>query len=154
MVRFWTEWQPLDLNSFWYWLLREALQKYWFILKFQRWRNKVFKGDFLRLCGIKLWRFRKPSLSHHQDSRSKSIDMCYICFFHVQGTDRESRDSSVGIATGYGLEFESRQGQEFSLLHVVQTGSGAHTAFSPMGIGGSFPWGKASEAWSWPFTSS
>jgi hypothetical protein len=37
----------------------------------------------------------------------------------------------VGIATGYGLddrgsEFESRWGQEFSLLHVVQTGSGVH----------------------------
>jgi hypothetical protein len=34
-----------------------------------------------------------------------------------------SRDSAVGIATGYGLdrsEFESRWGQEFSLLHVVQ----------------------------------
>jgi hypothetical protein len=41
-----------------------------------------------------------------------------------------SRDSAVGIATGYGLddrgvEFESREGQEFSLLHVVQTGAGA-----------------------------
>jgi hypothetical protein len=38
-----------------------------------------------------------------------------------------SRDSSVGIATGYGLddqegrEFESRQGKKFSLLHIVQT---------------------------------
>jgi hypothetical protein len=33
-------------------------------------------------------------------------------------------------------------GQEFSLLHVVQTGSGAHPTSSPMGIlgrGGHFP---------------
>jgi hypothetical protein len=37
-------------------------------------------------------------------------------------------------------EFESRWGQEFSLLHVVQTGS------YPMGIGSSFPGGKAAEA--------
>jgi hypothetical protein len=54
-----------------------------------------------------------------------------------------SRDSSVGIATGYGLddqggwEFESRQGQKFSLLHIVQTGSGVHPTSYKMGTGGS-----------------
>jgi hypothetical protein len=43
-----------------------------------------------------------------------------------------SRYSSVGIATGYGLddqggrEFESWQGKKFSLLHIVQTSSGVH----------------------------
>jgi hypothetical protein len=31
------------------------------------------------------------------------------------------------------------RGQEFSLLHVIQTGSGAHPASYPMGTGGSFP---------------
>jgi hypothetical protein len=40
-------------------------------------------------------------------------------------------------------EFESRWGQEFSLLHVVQTGSGVHQTSYPMGAGGSFPGGKA-----------
>jgi hypothetical protein len=58
-----------------------------------------------------------------------------------------SRDSSVGIATGYGLDdrgagvrvpVESR----IFLLHVVQTGSGVHPASCPMGTGGSFPGGK------------
>jgi hypothetical protein len=34
--------------------------------------------------------------------------------------------------------FNSRQGQDFSLLHNVQTGSGAHPASYPMGAGGSF----------------
>jgi hypothetical protein len=52
----------------------------------------------------------------------------YIYYIHTFG----SRDSSVGIATGYGTteesEFESRWGQEFSLLYVVHTGSGAHPA--------------------------
>jgi hypothetical protein len=49
--------------------------------------------------------------------------------------------------TGYKLdEFESRKGQEFSLLHVVKTGSGAHPASYPMGTGGSFPWSKAAGA--------
>jgi hypothetical protein len=55
-----------------------------------------------------------------------------------------SRESVVGIATGCGLddrgsEFESRQDQEFSFLHVVQTGSGVHPTFYPIGTGGSYP---------------
>jgi hypothetical protein len=67
-----------------------------------------------------------------QDKRD-ILTILYVTF--------KSRDSSVGTATGYGLEtkgseFESRWGQEFSLLHVVQTGSGAHSTSYPMGIGG------------------
>jgi hypothetical protein len=38
--------------------------------------------------------------------------------------------------TAEGLEFESRYRQEFSPLHVVHTGSGAHPASCPMGPGG------------------
>jgi hypothetical protein len=38
------------------------------------------------------------------------------------------------------------QGQEFSFLHVVQSGSGAHPASYPMGTGGSFSGGKAAVA--------
>jgi hypothetical protein len=57
-----------------------------------------------------------------------------------------SRDSIVGMATGYGLddqgvEFEYRWSQEFSLLHVVQTGSGVHPTSYPMTTGVSFPGG-------------
>jgi hypothetical protein len=53
-----------------------------------------------------------------------------------------SRDSVVGIATGYELDDwgvevrESRYGQEFSLLHIVQTGSGVHPTFYPIYTGG------------------
>jgi hypothetical protein len=62
-----------------------------------------------------------------------------------------SRDSAVGIKTGYGLDdrgvgFEFRWGQEFSLHHVVQTGNGAHPASYPMATGGSFPGGKVAGA--------
>jgi len=49
------------------------------------------------------------------------------------------RDSSVGIATGYGLDgpgIESRWGARFSA--PVQTGPGAHPASCTMGTG-SFP---------------
>jgi hypothetical protein len=43
-------------------------------------------------------------------------------------------------------DFESRKGQEFSLLHVVLTGSGAHPASYPISTGDSFPGGKAAVA--------
>jgi hypothetical protein len=53
----------------------------------------------------------------------------------------KSRDSSVGIATDYGLDdrvigvrFLAGTGN-FSLRHHVQTGSAAHPAFYPMGTG-------------------
>jgi hypothetical protein len=66
----------------------------------------------------------------------------------------ESRDSSVGIALGYGLDdrgygirFPAGAGN-FSLSHSVQNGSGAHPASYPMGTTGSFPGGKAAVAWS------
>jgi hypothetical protein len=65
---------------------------------------------------------------------------------------RKSRDSSVDIATDYGLDvrmigvrFPAGAGN-FSLRHRVQTGSGAHAASYAMGTGGSFPGSKAAGA--------
>jgi hypothetical protein len=49
------------------------------------------------------------------------------------------------LATGWtteGSDFESGWGQEFSLLHVVQTVSGVHQTSYPMCTAGSFPRGK------------
>jgi hypothetical protein len=57
--------------------------------------------------------------------------------------------SVTRLATGLttkGSEFESWWGKKFPLLHVVQTGPGAHVAFYQIGIGGSFPGGKAAGA--------
>jgi hypothetical protein len=48
----------------------------------------------------------------------------------------------MGWKTGVS-EFKSRQCQEFSLLHVVQTGSGVHSPSYPITTGGSFPRGEA-----------
>jgi hypothetical protein len=63
-----------------------------------------------------------------------------------------SRDSSVGIVLGYGLDdrgsrfrFLAEAGN-LSLHHRVQNGSGAHPAFYPMGNRGFFPGGKAAGA--------
>jgi hypothetical protein len=72
-----------------------------------------------------------------------------ICLY----TNRnQSRDSSVGIALGYGLDdrgsrvlFPAGAGN-FSFHHRVQNGSGTHPASYPMGIRGSFPRGKAAGA--------
>jgi hypothetical protein len=57
-----------------------------------------------------------------------------------------SQDSSVGIATGYGLDDQGGGGssspvrvKKFSLLHIVQTGSRVHPTSYKMGTGDSFP---------------
>jgi hypothetical protein len=67
-------------------------------------------------------------------------------------TSFRSRDSSVGIALGYGLEdrgsrfrFPAGAGN-FSLHHRVQNGSGAHPASYTMGTGGSSLGSKAARA--------
>jgi hypothetical protein len=64
----------------------------------------------------------------------------------------ESRDSSVGIALGYGLDdqgsrvrFPSGAGN-FSLQHCVQKGFGTHPAYYLVGTRGSFPGVKATGA--------
>jgi hypothetical protein len=45
-----------------------------------------------------------------------------------------------------GSAFIFQQGQEFSLLHVVQISFGVQLVSYPMGTGGSFPRGKAAGA--------
>jgi hypothetical protein len=62
-----------------------------------------------------------------------------------------SRDITVGIATGYGLDdrmigvrFPVKAGN-FTLRHLVQTGSSAHPTNYPMGKRDSFPGSKAAE---------
>jgi hypothetical protein len=64
----------------------------------------------------------------------------------------KSRDSSVGIALGYGLDVRGSRVRfpegagNFSLHHRVQNGSGSHPASYPMGTMGCFPGGKAARA--------
>jgi hypothetical protein len=78
--------------------------------------------------------------------------------FHIKWGfhSTESRDSSVGIAMGYGLDDRGSRvrfpsgARNFSLHHRVQNSSGTHPASYPMGTRASFPGGKAAGAWSWP----
>jgi hypothetical protein len=69
---------------------------------------------------------------------SNEISQC------TSGIDKEQGRKYVW--TTEGSEFESREGQEFSLLQIVQTGSEVHPTYYPMGTGGSFPGGKAGGA--------
>jgi hypothetical protein len=72
--------------------------------------------------------------------------------FYSSLVTKKSRDSSVGIALGYGLDdrgsgvrFPAGAGN-FSLHHRVKNGSGAYPASYPMGTRGFFPGGKAAGA--------
>jgi hypothetical protein len=58
-------------------------------------------------------------------------DALHLHSFHTFSYSGVSPSNAICIATYYGLGFESRWGQEFSLLHIVQTGSGAHSASYP-----------------------
>jgi hypothetical protein len=67
----------------------------------------------------------------------------------VIDTLKKIRDSSVGIALGYGLDDRGSTARfpawagNFSLHQRVQNGSGAYLASYPIGTRGSFPGGKA-----------
>jgi hypothetical protein len=59
----------------------------------------------------------------------------------VEPLNKKSRDSSVGIETGYRLDgrrdgVRVPVGTKFSLLRIVLTGSGAHPASYPIATGG------------------
>jgi hypothetical protein len=64
----------------------------------------------------------------------------------------KSRDSSVGIALGYGLDDRGSRVRlpagagNFSLHHRFQNSSGAHPASYPMGTRSPFPGGKVAGA--------
>jgi hypothetical protein len=52
-----------------------------------------------------------------------------------------SRDSTVGIVTGYMLDGQGSifdRSRDLSLLHNIQTGSGVHPSSYPIGVGGPF----------------
>jgi hypothetical protein len=78
-------------------------------------------------------------------ARSQRVSVNYL-------NEVKSRDSSVSIVLGYGLDDQGSRvrfpagARNFSLHHCVHNGSGAHTASYPMGTNGSFPGGKMAGA--------
>jgi hypothetical protein len=77
------------------------------------------------------------------------IKVMFYSYQFRMAFDIKSRDSSVGIATGYGQACRrigvpiSAGTRDFSLLHSAQTDSGAHPASYPEGTGDCFPGGEA-----------
>jgi hypothetical protein len=85
---------------------------------------------------------RMPRLSQLDETVSVGVICNAYCLYGGPG-------SSVGIATGYGLDgpgMESRWGRDFP--HLTRP---AHPASCAMGTG-SFPGVKAAGAWRWPLT--
>jgi hypothetical protein len=82
----------------------------------------------------------------------QSAQTNHITTFEIKTFPKiENRDSSVGIATGYGLEdggigVRVTVKQKYSPLRVVQTGSVVHPTSYTMGTRGSFLGGKATGA--------
>jgi hypothetical protein len=78
--------------------------------------------------------------------------MDFLIGFARQECHFQSRDSSVGIALGYGLDDRGSRVRfpvgtgNFSLHHRAQNGSGAHPLPYPTGSRGSFPGSKATGA--------
>jgi hypothetical protein len=83
--------------------------------------------------------FTRAVTKPHPDPNEFSYDTStpYLFEIHIIFSSRGRSSSPSG-------------GQEFSLFHVVQTGSGAYPASYPMGTGGYFSGVNAAEAWSWP----
>jgi hypothetical protein len=81
-----------------------------------------------------------------------------VCHYFVERTYSRSWFGIIFNSELY-IEYHSMFGvwvpveARFSPLYVIQTCPGAHPAFHPVGIGSSFPGGKATGAGSWPLTS-
>jgi hypothetical protein len=94
----------------------------------------LWTARLVRMCPINPVTKPNPTSHHYQVVTLKSKSRC---------AEWMRRHNAAGIETGYGLQRQrsrssSPRGEYFSPLHVVQTGSGAHSAFYPMGTGGSF----------------
>jgi hypothetical protein len=84
--------------------------------------------------------------------RTAAEALKYAFYFSYQFYDEKSRDCSVGISLGYGLDdwssrvrFPAGAGN-YSPHHCVQNSSGAHPASYQMGIRGPFPGVKRPES--------
>jgi hypothetical protein len=84
-----------------------------------------------------------------------TIDSFLPCILHTSGFFGAAMAQSVQRrATGRTAEVRLPEGiRDFSLLHRVQTSSGASPASYSVGSVGSFPGGKAAGARNWPLTS-
>jgi hypothetical protein len=105
---------------------------------------------YLRSSHGSLW---SPQLSYLECVRTSIYSSVQVV--HQISVPRFCRESSVGIATGYGLEgrrvvIRAPVETRISLITVVQTDSGALLSNGHQGL---FHGGNAAGAWHWPPTS-
>jgi hypothetical protein len=105
--------------------------------------NSVFQNTWLALERTELWSCAwqrlKPRMTFLARTSINLLDWTGIMTY----TYWPPKDS----------EFESRYGQDFSRLHVVQTGPRAQSASHPVGTRGSSNGDKGIGVWSWPLIS-
>jgi hypothetical protein len=103
--------------------------------------NKIFGNHTgLTATNAKTTYFAGTSHALPSSSLMRDVRLLSECF----SASHKSRDSSVGIALGYGLDDRGSRVRlpagagNSSLHHRVQNGSGAHPVSHPMGTRGSF----------------
>jgi hypothetical protein len=115
--------------------------------------SSVFLSSYLKL-GIDGSELHNHINTQLLDLYTEDLSFMETVNMYCRSAGQRSRYSDwLRAGRPRGLEVEFRYGKDFSLLHSVQTGSGAHPASYPMGNEGSFPWSKAAEVWSWRLTS-
>jgi hypothetical protein len=99
--------------------------------------GSTFKKKHSTQCPVKLVQQDSFQISVAGKPIVRDSNLRRFTYFRVVG---------IGWIMGWSAEcpeIESRKGQDSSHLDVIQIGSGAHPASYPIGIGGSFPGGKA-----------
>jgi hypothetical protein len=88
--------------------------------------------------------FHFVSIDKRKEEKQISVEalVAFDCYYKESGT-RSRYSDWLWARRPRGRSSNCRSVQDFSLLHVVQTGSGAHLASYPMSTWGSFPGGKA-----------
>jgi hypothetical protein len=135
-------WHTLQARSA-FWLLKPASEHTHVLL-------------LLRLS--RSWTVLRPIDTHRKHVTSiTAVLLRFVNYLLTSSYQRAGIAHSIHwLATDWttkGSELESRWEQEFSLLHVVQTGSGIHPASYPVGTGDLSSGLKRPGAWSWPLTS-
>jgi hypothetical protein len=93
-----------------------------------------------------------PSWRGAQLKKRQRDNFTFMFILHSAILTSKSRDSSVGIALGYGLDDRGSRVRfpvgagNFSLHHHLQNGSGVHRSSYPMGTRSSLRGGKATGA--------
>jgi hypothetical protein len=104
--------------------------------------------------------YRRSRLTYFLDLKSSDVESLLFYpensgskFLHNDNDLRDSQAShSLSTKRLEYLHTLPLSEREFSPLHIVQTGSGAHPAFYTMDTWSSFSRSKEAAAWSWPLT--